>query len=126
SDARRLLAGAHTLAEELGDASLRIRATFGLAAVQGDYQGEFDEAVEGLRHAIAIADETEDRALRVEGHLRLGFHFFNMGEIALAEEELLQCVELAGELGSLRDEARAAFLLGPVNYYSRDSDQANR
>jgi tetratricopeptide (TPR) repeat protein len=126
SDARRRLAEAHTLAEELGDASLRIRATFGLAAVQGDYKGEFEEAVDGLRHAIAIAEETEDRTLRVEGHLRLGFHFFNMGEIALAEQELLRCMELAGELGSLRDEARAAFLLGLVKYYRGDSDEAKR
>jgi class 3 adenylate cyclase/tetratricopeptide (TPR) repeat protein len=126
SDARLRLAEAHTFADESGDASLQIRAAFGLAAVQGDYQGEFEEAVEGLRHAIAIAEETDDRSLRVEGHLRLGFHLFNMGEIAFAEQELLRCMELAGELGSLRDEARAAFLLGLVKHYSGDADESKR
>jgi hypothetical protein len=82
--------------------------------------------VESLRRAISIAEETDDYALRVEGHLRLGFHLFNMGEIAAAEGELLRCTDLAGQLGSLRDQARAAFLLGLVKYYCGDSEEAKR
>jgi tetratricopeptide (TPR) repeat protein len=35
-------------------------------------------------------------------------------------------MELASELGSLRDEARAAFLLGLVKHYRGDSDEARR
>jgi tetratricopeptide (TPR) repeat protein len=35
-------------------------------------------------------------------------------------------MELAGELGSLRDEARAAFLLGLVKHYSTDADESKR
>jgi class 3 adenylate cyclase/tetratricopeptide (TPR) repeat protein len=125
-DARRRLTEAQILADRTGDPALRIRAAFGLSAVQGDYQGEFDEGVASLRQAINIADQIDDSALRVEGHLRLGFHFFNMGEIETSERELVRCTELAGELGSLRDQARAAFLLGLVKYYRGDSKEARR
>jgi class 3 adenylate cyclase/tetratricopeptide (TPR) repeat protein len=124
SDARRRLAEAQTLARESGDPSLQIRAAFGLAAVQGDYEAESREAVDGLRRAVILAEEMDDRALNIEGHLRLGFHLFNVGEIAASEHELRRCTELAHDLGSLRDEARAAFLLGLVQFYLGAVDKA--
>src|SRR2546430_17711465 len=66
----------------------------------------------------------DDRTLRVEGHLRLGLLRFNSGDIAGSERELLRCTELAGELGSLRDQARATYRLGLVKYYPGEVDEA--
>jgi class 3 adenylate cyclase/tetratricopeptide (TPR) repeat protein len=126
SQARRRLTEAQALAVQSGDRSLQVRSTFGLAAVRADHEGEAEAAVEDLRRALSVAEEMDDRALRVEGHLRLGFLLFNMGEIGASERELLRCTELAGELGSIRDEARAAFLLGLVKHYRGDPDEAER
>ena len=126
SQARRRLTEAQALAVESGDRSLQVHATFGLAAVRADHEGEAEAAVEELRRALSVAEEMDDRALRVEGHLRLGFLLFNMGEIGASERELLRCTELAGELGSIRDEARAAFLLGLVKHYRGEPDEAAR
>jgi class 3 adenylate cyclase/tetratricopeptide (TPR) repeat protein len=126
SQARRRLTEAHSLAVESGDRSLQVHATFGLAAVRADHEGEAEAAVEELLRALSVAEEMDDRALRVEGHLRLGFLLFNMGEIGASERELLRCTELAGELGSIRDEARAAFLLGLVKHYRGEPDEAER
>ena len=126
SEARRRLTEAQALAVQSGDRSLQVQATFGLAAVRADHEGEAEEAVEDLRRAVSVAEEMDHRALRVEGYLRLGFLLFNMGEIGASERELLRCTELAGELGSLRDEARAAFLLGLVKHYRGEPDEAER
>ncbi|MDX6490535.1 MAG: hypothetical protein QOD43_780, partial [Gaiellaceae bacterium] len=126
SQARRRLAEAQALAVKSGDRSLQVRAAFGLAAVRADHEGEAEAAVEDLRRAVRVAEEMDDRALRVEGHLRLGFLLFNMGEIGASERELLHCTELAGELGSIRDEARAAFLLGLVKHYRGEPEEAER
>src|SRR5205807_1673776 len=75
---------------------------------------------------LEIAEELEDRALCIEGHMRLGFLLFNLGELGEAEEELLRCSALAGELGSHRDEARVTFQLALVKYYRGELDEAER
>ena len=124
ADARRRLVEAQELAAAGTDTSLRVRAAFGLAAVQGDYEAESEQAVAGLRQGVALAEESGDLALCIEGHLRLGFHHFNTGEIAASERELNRCTELAADLGSLRDQARAAFLLGLVTFYVGSVDDA--
>jgi tetratricopeptide (TPR) repeat protein len=118
------LVEAQTLAEATGAASLRVRAAFGLAAVEGDYEAEADAAVARLRRAVSLAEERGETVLSIEGHLRLGFHLFNAGDIAAAEAELARCTELAADFGSLRDQARAAFLLGLVKYYVGSVDEA--
>ena len=43
-----------------------------------------------------------------------------------SEQELHRCLELAGDLGSLRDEARATFLLGLAKYYRGELHDADR
>jgi class 3 adenylate cyclase/tetratricopeptide (TPR) repeat protein len=126
SDARRRLALARPLAEKLGERRLQVLAGFSLAALEGDFAGQFDSAVAELRDAITVAERMDDTQLKVEGHLRLGFLLSNMGELAAAEEELLRCLELAEHLGSRRDEARAAFQLGLVKYYRGNADEAER
>jgi tetratricopeptide (TPR) repeat protein len=126
SEARQRLDEAGELARQCGDRSLRVRATFGLAAVRADYESDAEGGAEDLRRAISVAEEMDDRALRVEGHLRLGFLLFNMGDIAGSEEELQRCLGIAGELGSLRDEARATFLLGLAKHYRGEAGEAER
>ncbi len=126
TDARQRLVEAEELARQCRDRSLHIRATFGLAAVRADYEGDAESAADDLRGAVSVAEEINDRSLRVEGHLRLAFLLFNMGDIEGAEHELQRCLEVAGDLGSLRDEARATFLLGLAKYYRGEPDEAER
>ncbi len=126
SDARRRLAEAETLAASAGDRRLQIRTAFALAAVGGDFGGVFEEAQEHLRRGISIAEEVDDRALRVEGHLRLAFLLFNAGRLADAQEEVERCLELAAELGSRRDEARALFLLAYIRFEWGDVQESER
>jgi tetratricopeptide (TPR) repeat protein len=58
--------------------------------------------------------------------MRLGAFLFNLGRIAEAESELSVAVELAGQMGSHRDEARATSMLGLYKYYLGDIDEAER
>ena len=74
---------------------------------------------------MLIAEDVEDLALRIEGHLRIGTLLLNVGAFALAEQELLRCSSLAGEMGSRRDEARATCWLGIVKYSRGEREEAN-
>jgi tetratricopeptide (TPR) repeat protein len=58
--------------------------------------------------------------------MRLGSFLFNMGNIAAAAHELSAAVELAGEMGSFRDEARAMSMLAMATYYLGEIDEAER
>jgi tetratricopeptide (TPR) repeat protein len=111
------------LAVQVGNRKLQVRAAYALASAKGDH-GAADEALEDLRSAISIAEEIEDRPLRVVGHLRAGVLLFNKGDLAGAELQLERCSRLAAELGSHRDEARATFLLSLINYYRGVLDEA--
>ena len=126
SEARARLTEAQAIASQIGDRCRQIRATYSLAALRADFDGEFAGAVDDIRGALSIAEEIDDRSLRIEGHLRLGFLLYNMGELESAEHELERCSALAHELGSHTDEARAAFQLGLVKYYRGDVEEAER
>jgi tetratricopeptide (TPR) repeat protein len=112
------------LAESIADPRLKIRAGFELAELQADFDAEFAEASQRLLHALAIAESIDDRTLRIDAHLRLGFVFFNGGDLARSEEQFVRCSTLAGETGSHRDEARATFHLGLVKYYRGELEAA--
>ena len=126
AEARSRLAEAETLAASTADHRLRIRAAFALAAVQGDFGAAFETALVHLERAISIAEEIDDRALRVEGHLRLGFLLFNAGRLAAAQEQVERCLQLAAELGNRRDEARGIFLLALVRFGWGDLDESEQ
>ena len=125
-ESRPRLLEAEALAAQLGDRRLQVKAGFELSALYSDFDGEFAPATEKLSSAISIAEEIDDQRLAVEGHLRLGFLLFNMGDLARAEETLQRCLAVAGRLGSHRDEARASFLLGLTKYYRGDLGAAER
>ena len=117
ADARRRLSEAEALSIEIGDRRLQIRSGYESAQLRADFDGEDDAAAEDLRRSLRIASELDDRALRIEGHLRLGILFLNTGQPGLAQEELARCSRLASEMGSRRDEARATCALGVAKYY---------
>jgi class 3 adenylate cyclase/tetratricopeptide (TPR) repeat protein len=125
-DARQHLDQAQPLVDALGDPHLQILSWFSWAALEGDFEAEFEPACTALRDAIGLAEEIDDIALQVEGHLRLGFLLCNMGSLAAAEQELVRCLALANRLGSRRDEARATFQLGLVTFYRGNLDEAER
>jgi class 3 adenylate cyclase/tetratricopeptide (TPR) repeat protein len=124
SDARRHLLEAEALADSMADPRLQIRVGFELAELHADFDAKFAEASERLLHALQIAEAIDDRALQIDARLRLGFVFFNGGDLESAEEQFLGCSTLAGESGSHRDEARATFHLGLVKYYRGELDAA--
>jgi predicted ATPase/class 3 adenylate cyclase len=126
AEARSRLAEAETLAASSGDRRLQIRTAFALAAVGGDLGGAFEQAIEHLQRGVSIAEEVDDRVLRVEGHLRLAFVLFNAGRLADAQDEVERCLQLAAELGSRRDEARALFLFAYVRFEWGDLDESER
>jgi predicted ATPase/class 3 adenylate cyclase len=126
TDAHERLAAADAIVKTVQDRRLEIKAAFILSALRADLEGEFEPAVQELRRAVAIAEELDDLGLRVEGHLRIGFLLYNMGELRAADEELMRCTFLARELGSHRDEARATFQLALVKYYLGDPEEGER
>jgi predicted ATPase/class 3 adenylate cyclase len=126
ADAREVLLEAEAIAADLGDRGLEIRAAYELTALQGDFGGAFEQAIEDLQRALRLAEDADDHALRVEGHLRMGFFLLNIGQIVRAGEQFERCSHLAGELGSHRDEARATFALGLVKHYRGERREANR
>jgi tetratricopeptide (TPR) repeat protein len=126
ADAHRRLGAAQTLAGQVGIPYLRIKVAFVLGALLADFDGRYDGAIEGLRNAIAISEETDDRLLLTEGRLRLAAIFINRGELAAAEAELRKCLELAGELGSHRVEAEATSWLGIVVYARGETAEGER
>jgi class 3 adenylate cyclase/tetratricopeptide (TPR) repeat protein len=126
SEANERLTIAGTIASGLSDLRLQVKSAFILSALRADLEGQFEPAIANLQHAVAIAEELDDLSLRVEGHLRIGFLLYNMGELRAAEEELLRCTSLARELGSHRDEARATFQLALVKYYLGEPEEGER
>jgi class 3 adenylate cyclase/tetratricopeptide (TPR) repeat protein len=125
-EARGFLSEAQSLASELDDRLLQIRAGYESANLRAWFEGQDQVAIEEFRQTLAIAEELDTRPLRVEGHMRLGFLLFNLGRLADAERELALCAELASDVGSFRDEARVTFLLGLVKYYRGDLAEAER
>jgi class 3 adenylate cyclase/tetratricopeptide (TPR) repeat protein len=126
AQARRRLTEAQAIASEIGDYILQVRAGYELGTLSGDFEGDLDVALDRLRGALAIAEELDDRELRLEGHLRMGTVLFNGGELVQAEEHLLRCIALAEQLGSHRDQARSTFMLGGIRYYRGGIDEAER
>ena len=126
AEAHRRLADAQGLAGATGNAYLRSKVAFVLAALVADFEGEHDHAIETLRAGIATAEEIDDTPLVAEGHLRLAAILMNRGEFAEAETELRRCLELSRDLGSHRVEAEATSWLGMITYHRGDADEGER
>ncbi len=126
NDARAHLTEAHAIAIDTADHPLQVKAMYRLAALWGDYEGDIERALASARDGLRLAAEIDDRALMIEGHLRLGFFLENVGELEEAQTELEHCLQLADETGSRRDDAQATYLLGLVRYYRGDPEEAER
>jgi len=126
ADARDRLANAQALADSTGDAYLRSKVAFVLAALVADFEGQYEEAIDGLRSGIATAEKIDDVALVAEGHLRLAAILNNRGDLEAAETELRCCLRLARELGSHRIEAEATSWLGEITYHRGNPEEGER
>jgi tetratricopeptide (TPR) repeat protein len=115
---------ARRLAADQGDRFWQIRAEFVLAGLRADFDGKFEDAVTDLRRSITLAEEIDDRSLRAEGHLRITALLVNLGRFAEAEQELLLCLDLAGDMGSHRIEAEATSWLSIVKRYRGALEEA--
>jgi class 3 adenylate cyclase/tetratricopeptide (TPR) repeat protein len=120
------LAEAHRRASAIGNAELEVRIAYLAANNRGWFEGDSEGAIADFRRSLAQAAMVDNRSLWIEGHMRLGAFLFNLGRIAEAENELRIAVELAGQMGSYRDEARATSMLGLYRYYLGDIDEAER
>jgi class 3 adenylate cyclase/tetratricopeptide (TPR) repeat protein len=126
ADAHDRLASAEALALSTGDAYLRSKVAFVLAALVADFEGQYEEAIDSLRSGIATAEEIGDVALAAEGHLRLAAILNNRGDLEAAETELRFCLRLARELGSHRIEAEATSWLGEITYHRGNPEEGER
>ena len=126
ADARDCVAEAGSIAAQVADPTLQIQAYFQSSNLHSWFEGDFETAVAELRRGLEIAEQLDDKALRIEGHMRLQVLLYNLGELAGAEEQLVRCSALLAEVGSLRDEARLTFLLGVVKYYRGEVEEAER
>jgi predicted ATPase/class 3 adenylate cyclase len=126
TDARERLTEGHSRAASIGDRQLQIRAGYELGTLSGEFEAALDEGLEAFLEALTLAEEAGDAALRAEGHLKMGAAYANAGALAEAEAQFARCIEIAEELGSLRDEARGTFLLGQLRYYRVGIDEAER
>ena len=124
SDARGHLEEALALARQLEDRRLEIRARYESALSRSWFEGEDLETIDDLRSGLAISEELDDLNLRIEGHMRLGFVYFNLGQLQESEAHLEKCAELAREVGDHRDEARVTFLLALAKHYRGERVEA--
>ena len=120
AEAHRRLAEAESLAGHTVNAYLRTKVAYVLAALVGEFEGQYDHAIEHLRLGIAFADEMEDVPLLAEGHLRLAAILMNRGDLEDAQVELRRCLDFADDLGSHRVEAEATSWLGMITYHLGD------
>jgi class 3 adenylate cyclase/tetratricopeptide (TPR) repeat protein len=114
SEARKRLDAAGALASKLREPSLQVKVAFISATVTFDFEGDFQ------------SEEIDDRELRTEGHLRIAVTLMNHGRYQDAEQELLRCLRVAGEMGSLKVQAEATAWLGGVTYYRGDREEGRR
>jgi class 3 adenylate cyclase/tetratricopeptide (TPR) repeat protein len=126
SEARGHLTEAAGIASEVQDARLRVRTAYESAELRADFEAEVDAAVDDLLMGVTTAEEMDDLALRIEGHLRTGTILATAGRLKEAEKHLERCAELAEQTGSHRDDARAAYLLAYVKYYLGERAEADR
>ena len=117
---------ADQLAAVSRDVRLRIRAAFERAQAGAWFEGIGEGELDDLRKGLAMAEEIDDRALRIEAHQHLGTLLFNLGRLTEAEEQLERARSLAARLGSRRDEARALYLLAFTRYHLGRLDEAER
>jgi tetratricopeptide (TPR) repeat protein len=73
-----------------------------------------------------LSEELGDQALQLEGHKLMVIVLLNLGDLLGAEAQLVEYLEMARQLGSLRDEARATFLLGLTRYRLGELEEAER
>ena len=122
-DAGSSVERARILAEGLGDHPLRVRVAFEASALD-DYEGRFDEAVETLESAIAVAAALDDQDMVSEGHLRLGTVLFNSGRLAEADVALSRCTATPG--GSVHRAAQASFAQAEVLHHLGRFEESER
>jgi class 3 adenylate cyclase/tetratricopeptide (TPR) repeat protein len=120
------VAKAEAIAAGVADRALQVRAMYLAAHVRWWFEDAGEAAVDDVRKGLAIAEELDEKGLRIEGHLRMGTLLSNLGRLTGAENELSRCTELLAEVINLRDEARATYLLGFVRYYLGEIEDAER
>ena len=124
AESRRNLTDAVASAAEIGDRALQVRALYEFGYFAAWFEGASEAGIAQVRDALAIAETLDDRALRIEGHMRIGTLCFNVGDLAGAQEALERAARLASELGQLRRRTRSLTLLSPVLYYRGQVDEA--
>ncbi len=118
--AQTLLADAEELATRIGDRRLTIKASLESAWWQAFFGGGDEQPIEKLQSSLELAEADHELILQIEGLLRIGMTLINAARLDDAEQALIRCAELAADLGSVRDAARASHMLGMIRYYRRE------
>jgi tetratricopeptide (TPR) repeat protein len=125
TDAQPCVEEAETLARDLADASLRVRAMWTKAMLIEVSEGASPVVVETLQSAVALAEEVDDRGSALTARLRLGATHFNKGNLDLAEVQFERCIELAKQQGTLRAHAWCSACLGLIRFHRGPRDEAD-
>ena len=125
-EARAFVGEAELIAGAFGDRRLEARAIYRAGYIRSWFESAGEAAIADVERALAIAEELDDRPLQVEISSWLSSLLYNLGELARAEERLVRCFALLGGLGSLRDEARATWLLALVKYHQGQLDESEQ
>ena len=123
--AQTLLADAEELAHRLADRRLTIRASLESAWWEAFFGGGGETPIAKLKASLELT-EADELTLQIEGLLRIGMTLINDSRLDDAEQALVRCAELAADLGSVRDAARANHMLGMIRYYRREVDVAEK
>jgi class 3 adenylate cyclase/tetratricopeptide (TPR) repeat protein len=124
TEARGYAAEAAEIAGAFGDRSLEARAIYRGAYIRWWFEEAGEAAVGDVLRALGIAEELKDQALQVEIRMWLASLLYNGGRLSEAEEHLDRCFALLGEVVSLRDEARATWLLALVKFHQGHIENA--
>src|SRR5579862_885347 len=124
ADAMDLIAEAETLAAESADRELEVHVTYQSAYLRAWFGNAGDSAIADLRRALALAEELEDRVLQLRVRGCLQVVLYNLGDLTGTRTELERSLELLGDSGGLRDEARLSFQLALVKYHQGELEEA--
>ncbi len=118
-------AGAHLLAQDLGDPRLTVRTHLELA-VQARRQLELDAATSHLGEALDLADRVGDRALRTVPLYEAGAVAWIRGDLEAARGYFVQSQESAVALDDERAQVLGANGLGLIALCQGQSAEARR
>jgi LuxR family maltose regulon positive regulatory protein len=123
--ATRTLRELARVGQEQGHPISAVSALSNLAGLE-QLQGRAHEALALGQQALALCVDTRGRPLPLAGHahLALGLIYYDLNELARAQEHLIQGLELSRQLGPTSGAIQAAFTLARIQHLAGETEAA--